>query len=224
VLRRRAPWTRVVVRSCRVQGEGAALEVADAIRVMAASGQVDVLIVGRGGGSIEDLWAFNEEVVARAIAGCALPVISAVGHEVDVTIADLVADQRAATPSAAAALAVQDGAVVREALRVLPVRFARALRGAVDRRGRRIADAGTRLERGVLGRIIPLRRQALAAAAGKLDALSPLAVLGRGYAVAQDDAGRVLRRVADFAPGAPFALRVSDGSVPCAAKGKRKPR
>ena len=241
VLRRRAPWTRVVLRSCRVQGDGAAAEVADAIRVLAASGRVEVLIVGRGGGSIEDLWSFNEEVVARAIADCRLPVISAVGHEIDVTIADLVADHRAATPSAAAEAAVQDGAVLRDALRPLLVRLARGLRGAVDRRGRRITDAGVRLERGVRGRLVPFRqrtlsyeehlgravarrverpRQALQAAAGKLEVLSPLAVLGRGYAVALGGGGRVLRRVADFAPGVPFTLRIADGRVQCEARGE----
>jgi len=241
VLRRRAPWTQVVLRSCRVQGNGAAAEVADAIRVLAASGRVEVLIVGRGGGSIEDLWTFNEEVVARAIADCPLPVISAVGHEIDVTIADLVADHRSATPSAAAEAAVPDGAVLRDALPPLLVRLARALRGAVDRRGRRITEAGVRLERGVRGRLVPLRqrtlryeehlgqavvrrveqpRQALQAAAGKLEALSPLAVLGRGYAVALDGGGRVLRRVTDFTPGVPFTLRIADGLVECEARGE----
>ena len=95
VIRRRAPWTRVIVRGARVQGEGAGEEVAEAIRALGGSGLVDVLIVGRGGGSLEDLWAFNEEVVARAIVACPVPVISAVGHEVDVTISDLVADVRA---------------------------------------------------------------------------------------------------------------------------------
>ena len=102
VIRRRAPWTRVIVRGARVQGEGAGEEVAEAIRALGSSGLVDVLIVGRGGGSLEDLWAFNEEVVARAIVACPVPVISAVGHEVDVTISDLVADVRAPTPSAGA--------------------------------------------------------------------------------------------------------------------------
>ena len=142
VIRRRAPWTRVLVRSCRVQGEGAAVEVAEAIRVLSACGRADVLIVGRGGGSIEDLWTFNEEAVARAIAACSLPVISAVGHEIDVTIADLVADHRAPTPTAAAEAAVPDAVQLGELLETLPIRFARALRGAVERRGRRIADGG----------------------------------------------------------------------------------
>jgi exodeoxyribonuclease VII large subunit len=239
VIRRRAPWTRVVVRSCRVQGEGAAVDVADAIRVLAASGRADVLIVGRGGGSIEDLWAFNEEAVARAIAACPLPVISAVGHEIDVTIADLVADHRAPTPTAAAEAAVPDAGQLADALRVLPTRLGRALRGAVERRGRRIVDAGARLERGMRGRIAPplqriarsserltlvverrleRRRRALGAAAGKLDALSPLATLKRGYAVALGEGGHVLRRTEDFEPGLEFDLRVMDGTVRCEAQ------
>ena len=113
VIRRRAPWTRIVLAPTRVQGEGASLQIAAAIRRLGAHGCADVVIVGRGGGSIEDLWAFNEEPVARAIAECPVPVISAVGHETDVTMADLVADLRAPTPSAAAEAAVPDGARVR---------------------------------------------------------------------------------------------------------------
>ena len=239
-IRRRAPWTRVVVRACRVQGEGAAIEVAEAIRTLAASGRVDVLIVGRGGGSIEDLWAFNEEAVARAIAVCPLPVISAVGHEVDVTIADLVADHRAPTPTAAAEAAVPDGAQLVEALGALPPRLARALRGTVEGRSRMIADAGARLERALAGRIAPSRQrvlrvrervdqalrrglerrmQALVSAGGKLDALSPLATLRRGFSVAQGDDGRVLRRAADFRAGLTFRLRVVDGLIRCEAAG-----
>jgi len=240
VIRRRAPWTRVLVRPCRVQGEGAAVEVAEAIHVLSACGRADVLIVGRGGGSIEDLWAFNEEAVARAIAACSLPVISAVGHEIDVTIADLVADHRAPTPTAAAEAAVPDAVQLGELLETLPIRFARAFRGAVERRGRRIADGGERLERAMRGRTVPIRqrvlratewmelalerqvggrRQALRAAAGKLDALSPLATLGRGYAVALGEGGQVLRRTEEFPPGLRFRLRVMDGRVRCDALG-----
>ena len=239
VIRRRAPWTRVVVRSCRVQGEGAALEVARAIRVLADSGAAEVLIVGRGGGSIEDLWAFNEEQVARAIAACPLPVISAVGHEIDLTIADLVADHRAPTPTGAAEAAVPDGMLLAETLRGVPVRLSRALRAAAERRGRWLTDAAARLERGVRGRLMPergravsrwerlagavqrrleRRRQLLAAVAGKPDALSPLATLRRGYGVAHAEDGRVLRRRSDFPPGLPFRLRIVDGQVACEAK------
>ncbi|MDQ3556638.1 MAG: exodeoxyribonuclease VII large subunit, partial [Gemmatimonadota bacterium] len=116
VIRRRAPWAQVVLCGCRVQGDGAAAEIARAIRRFAEARCVEVLIVGRGGGSREDLWAFNEEAVARALAESPIPTISAVGHETDVSIADLVADLRAPTPSAAAEAAVADGAQLRREL------------------------------------------------------------------------------------------------------------
>jgi len=168
-------------------------------------------------------------------------VISAVGHEIDVTIADLVADHRAPTPSAAAEAVVQDGVVLRDALRVLPARLSRALRGAVERRGRRIVDAGARLQRAMRGRIGPVhdrigragermeraverrverRRQMVARSREKLDALSPLAVLGRGYAVALGEGGHVLRRTAELRPGTDFVLRVADGQVDCRTTGE----
>ncbi|HET6764680.1 MAG TPA: exodeoxyribonuclease VII large subunit [Longimicrobiaceae bacterium] len=216
VIRRRAPWTRIVLSAARVQGEGAAAEVAEAIRRVGRANCVDVLIVGRGGGSVEDLWAFNEEVVARAIAECPVPVISAVGHETDVTIADLVADFRAPTPSAAAEAAVPDGSRVRADLAALSMRLSAAVqarvageRRRVERAGDGLAFAATQAVRG--------RRDALAGAAGRLHALSPLAALARGFAVPLAEDGRVLRRVGDFTPGAPFRLRVADGTVPCVA-------
>jgi exodeoxyribonuclease VII large subunit len=237
-IRRRAPWTKVIVRNARVQGEGASLEVAEAVRALARSGLVDVLIVGRGGGSIEDLWAFNEEPVARAIAASAVPVISAVGHEVDYTISDLVADVRAATPSAAAELAVHGSAQVLEGLRRLPPRLSRALRTVAARRrhtvsGGRLALAralksslarrqmklersGERIEK-AMRRTLERRRQKLHGLSGKLDALSPLATLQRGYSVALAPNGKVLKKVADFGLGARFALRVQDGRVECEA-------
>ena len=237
-IRRRAPWTRVVVRNARVQGEGASLEVAEAVRALARSGLVDVLIVGRGGGSIEDLWAFNEEPVARAIAASPVPVISAVGHEVDVTISDLVADWRAATPSAAAEAAVHGSAQVLDGLRRLPPRLTRALQTAAARRRRELSNARlalvrairataarrkVRLERSAervektMRRTVERRRQRLVACAGKLDALSPLATLRRGYSVALSPEGKVLKKVADFADGDRFTLRVQDGRVQCDA-------
>ncbi|TVP77761.1 MAG: exodeoxyribonuclease VII large subunit [Gemmatimonadales bacterium] len=167
VIGRRAPWTRVVLRGARVQGEGASLEVARALQALVAAVPCDVVIVGRGGGSIEDLWAFNEEPVARAIAGCPVPVISAVGHETDVTIADLVADLRAPTPSAAAEAAVADGIVLREALGRLRPRLARGLRGQVERRATRLGEARGRMDRGIRHLLRP-RRQALESRAGRL--------------------------------------------------------
>lgn len=234
VLARRAPWTRVVVRGTRVQGEGASLEVARALETLARSGLPDVIIVGRGGGSVEDLWAFNEEPVARAIAASPVPVVSAVGHEVDVTISDLVADLRAPTPSAAAEAVVPDGLTVRSALERVPVQLGRALRGAAERRRaaiegrlarlargmerrfgpqRQAIDRGlSRLERATRGRAVERRHQ-LAAVAARLDALSPLATLQRGYSVARTPDGRVLRRLDDFPAGTAFELRVTDGTV-----------
>lgn len=214
VVRRRAPWTRIVVCGCRVQGDGAAEEIAAALALFARAGCADVLIVGRGGGSIEDLWAFNEEVVARAIAASPVPVISAVGHETDVTIADLVADLRAPTPSAAAEAAVPDGAGVRRELEGLggrlraavEARFTGARESVADLR-ERLAEAG---EEAVGG-----RRDRVRELAGKLQVLSPLTALARGFAIPVTPERRLLRSAADFAPGSRFSLTVVDGSVPC---------
>ena len=170
VLGRRAPWTRALLRGTRVQGEGAGPEIARAIRALAGSGRVDLLIVGRGGGSVEDLWAFNEEVVARAIAESPVPVISAVGHEVDVTISDLVADLRAPTPSAAAEAAVQDGSALLELLGAVRPRLARGLRAQVDRRRHRLERVTARVSAGV-ERLLAPRRQVLER---RKDRLTPL--------------------------------------------------
>jgi len=237
-IRRRAPWTRVVVRNARVQGEGSALEIAAAIRALSRSGLVEVLIVGRGGGSIEDLWAFNEEPVVRAIADSPIPVISGVGHEVDVTLSDLVADLRAATPSAAAEAAVFGSAQIMDGLRTLPPRLRRALQGAATRRRRALSEGTASLERAMeatiaprkralarsgerldtaIGRVLERRRQRLHASTGMLEALSPLATLRRGYAVALGAGGRVLKTVEDIPSGSRFTLRVSDGRIECQA-------
>ncbi len=240
VVRRRAPWTRVIVRGARVQGEGASDEIAEAIRAIGASGLVDVLIVGRGGGSLEDLWAFNEEVVARAIVACPVPVLSAVGHEVDVTISDLVADVRAPTPSAGAEAAVEDGEGLSDALAVTRRRMGGALRsiafrrrevlgvrlsqlrrsgvGLVRPRREAVGRAGDRMEAAIRG-LASLKRARLSEVAGKMDVLSPLATLRRGYALPQDASGRILRTVEAFEEGDRFSLRVSDGSVPCEVQG-----
>jgi exodeoxyribonuclease VII large subunit len=240
VLRRRAPWLRVVVRNTRVQGEGAAREIARSLELLGQSGLCDVIIVGRGGGSMEDLWAFNEEPVARAIAASLVPVVSAVGHEGDVTISDLVADHRAATPSAAAEAVAPDRVGVLGQLRGLPERLGRGLQGTVTRRREGVRESLARLprilERRIAGprqavdlwatrieqdtrRIIERRRATLAACSGRLQALSPLAILERGYALARTAEGAVLRRMEDFPSGRRFLLRVSDGSVACDARG-----
>ena len=235
VIERRAPWTRVVLSPARVQGEGAAHDVARAIQLFARGEiPIDVLIVGRGGGSIEDLWAFNEEPVARAITACPVPVISAVGHEVDVTIADLVADLRAPTPSAAAEHAVPDGSALRDELSAARIRLARTLRRFAGRRREHLDIAHERLERRMrrlvekrsdqvgaardrldrrVRRLIEQRRTAIAQLAAGIHALSPLQSLARGYAVPLDQDGRILRRTADFKVGAPFHLRVADGTI-----------
>jgi exodeoxyribonuclease VII large subunit len=240
VLRRRAPWVRVVVRGTRVQGEGASKEIARAVAELDGTGLCDVLIVGRGGGSVEDLWPFNEEPVARALAACLTPTVSAVGHEVDVTMSDLVADLRAPTPSAAAEAVTPDREAVLEQIRGVRERLARELRGTVERRRLRLARAreraeralerrlvaprqsvdlaGGRLERAMV-RVMERRRSAWAAAAGRLHALSPLAILQRGYAVARTGDGRLLRRVEELSPGRTFNLRVVDGTVRCTSQG-----
>ncbi len=240
VLERRAPWTRVVIRGARVQGEGASQEIAQALAALASTGLPDVIIVGRGGGSIEDLWAFNEEPVARAIAACPVPVISAVGHEVDVTISDLVADFRAPTPSAAAEAAVPDRSVLVGYVRDVLPRLSRGLQAVVQLRRRRFDEAIPRLDRGIQRRfeqlearrrlleerlgvrvrkLIGARRRDLGTAAAAVDALSPLATMKRGYAVPQDDEGRVLRTIENFPVGGGFHLRVVDGSVECEVRG-----
>jgi exodeoxyribonuclease VII large subunit len=239
-LRRRAPWVRVIVRGTRVQGEGASREIARALRDLARTGLCEVIIVGRGGGSVEDLWAFNEEPVARAIAECPVPVLSAVGHEVDYTISDLVADVRAPTPSAAAEAVTPDRQAVLRQLRDVPGRLARGLTGTVERRRgglvegrsrlsaameRRLAplrqavDLGSASLEGRMRRLVELRRGRLDALAGKLHALSPLSILERGYAVPRTVEGRVLRTVEDFPAGRSFLLRVADGTVAAESAG-----
>jgi exodeoxyribonuclease VII large subunit len=204
----------VVLSPARVQGDGAGQDIARAIGLFRRSDAADVVIVGRGGGSIEDLWAFNEEVVARAIAACPVPVISAHGHEVDVTIADLIADMRAPTPSAAAECAVPDGEALGRVVEGLAGRLTRAVKLTIaERRGEAIflRDALST----AAGNLTRERAQRLGSIAGKLDALSPLSSLRRGYAVPLAASGRVLRRAVDFVPGAPVRLRVADGSIDC---------
>jgi exodeoxyribonuclease VII large subunit len=211
VARRRWAAVEIVVVPAKVQGDGAPEELCAAIE-RAGRFAPDVVIVGRGGGGREDLWAFNDERVARAVALCPVPTVSAVGHEIDVTLCDLVADVRAATPSAAAEAVVPVGADVAADVRRLAVglRHAMALRLAdADDERRRLADALARRA----GRGVERREARVRELAGRLHALSPLATLGRGYAVALDDAGRTLGSAAAFAPGADFGLLLRDGRV-----------
>jgi exodeoxyribonuclease VII large subunit len=212
VVGRRWPAAELVLVPARVQGADAEDDLCRALAVLGRVPRVDVAIVGRGGGAREDLLAFDAERVARAVAAAPMPVISAVGHETDVTLCDLVADVRAATPSAAAEAATPDRAEVQERLDTLARRLARGLGGRADRGLERLARMGDRIGAAVARRLDRAAAR-LTAAGGRLDALSPLRVLARGYAVARDDAGRVLRRVAQFAPGLGFRLRVSDGEV-----------
>src|SRR5207245_5282450 len=196
----------------RVQGDGAVADVCRALALVGRLEAVDVAIVGRGGGAAEDLWTFNNEQVARAVAAVPVPVISAVGHETDVTLCDLVADHRAAPPSAAAEAATPDRADVVERLDVLAAGLARGLHAPTTRAAERVAHIGERLVGGI-ERVVELGRLQVAALSGQLDALSPLRVLQRGYAVARDETGRVLRRVGRFPPGGDLLLRLSDGGV-----------
>jgi len=237
ILGARWPMARVRVLPVRVQGEGAAEEIAAAIRWCSWKRAADLIITGRGGGSMEDLWAFNEEVVARAIYDSAIPVISAVGHEPDVTIADFAADLRASTPSNAAELAVPDQNEIAAALlekqdrlgvgmgrrlsqyrrnltrlagsRAMtePASYFQYKRMALDRQYQRLT--------GGLERNLSQRKERLARLAASLDALSPLKVLGRGYAIAQKEDGTLIASVRDGSPGERFCLRLSDGGLNC---------
>ncbi len=212
VLERRWPGVDVVLVPTRVQGDGAEREVCTALAMLARLPGLDVAIVGRGGGSKEDLWTFNSERVARAVAAVPVPVISAVGHETDVTLCDLVADVRAPTPSAAAAAATPDRDELGHRLDRLSRVLARALLAPTRHAGERIERAGDRIA-ATMARQLDRSRARLSESGARLDALSPLRVLERGYAVARDASGGVLRRVAQFVPGMGFRLRVHDGEV-----------
>ena len=236
VLTRRWRACDVVIVPSQVQGPTAAAQIAKGIQRAEKLQQVDVIIAGRGGGSLEDLWAFNEEVVARAIFDCAVPVISAVGHEVDVSIADLVADVRAATPTDAGQLVVPDQMEVAAYLQNAGVRLQKSLLSQVTTARRRVEalesrrvlarpldriherathvdGLADRLQRAAAHRVLNARNQ-LVQAARQLDALSPLKVLGRGYSItSQVDRDKLVRSIGDVAPGDTITTRVSDGVV-----------
>lgn len=212
VARRRAPGVRIIVAHAAVQGEGAPLELCAALERVARWGGADLVIVGRGGGSREDLRAFDDERVARAVAHCPVPTISAVGHEVDITLCDLVADLRAATPSAAAEAAVLSREELVLELRGQRQRLLAAMDGCLHEPRRRAMIAAHELTRAAK-QSIHGRRTTLTALAGRLDALSPLATIGRGYTVATDDRGHTLASTADFRAGESFSLRLRDGMV-----------
>ena len=212
VMRRRCPTVEIVLVPAKVQGEGAPADLARAIECVARWGHADTVIIGRGGGAREDLWAFNSEIVARALAACAIPTISAVGHEVDITLCDLVADHRAATPSAAAEAAVPVLAEARAEAAAMLLALREALVRQVQRRRDRVERAAHDLQIGVT-RTTERRGARMTAIAGKLHALSPLATLARGYAVARDASGATLGSTSDFEPGVDFDLLLRDGTV-----------
>jgi len=288
VARRRWPAIAITLAPALVQGEGAADDIARALGALAGRGGIDLIIVGRGGGSVEDLWAFNEEVVVRAIAASPIPTISAVGHETDFTLADLAADHRAPTPTAAAQMAVPDRVEAAERVVALASRVAKAERYARETarrewriaagtlsdprpliqarryaaaaqtdaladclaaRVRRMREDVSRLSAAVrvnapsawvsrrrgevavlhqrAGSLAEARRaagrKALDVLAGTLSALDPTAVLSRGYAIAAHrNSGRVVRSVAEVAPGEPLDIRVSDGTFGALAEDARR--
>lgn len=217
VVRARWPIATLLVFGARVQGDGAADEICRAIARMNRTEGIDLCIIGRGGGAREDLAAFNDERVCRALAGVPIPTISAVGHETDVTLADLVADVRAATPSNAAELAVPDVFALRRRLAADGARLANGLTRRTRLVAERLARSGDRLQ-GAMEARSAAGRARLERLAAQLDALSPLRVLGRGYAVPTAPDGRLLRSRSDFRSGDAFNLRVADGDVAARAE------
>lgn len=210
VARRRWPAHLLVVGS-RVQGEFAGQDLVRALALVPRL-RAEVCVIGRGGGSRDDLAVFNQEAVCRAIASVPVPVVAAVGHQTDVTLADLVADHRAATPSAAMEMVLPDRTEVLGRMTAVGARLGGALRRRTRVIQERLFRTEDRLETGIRHRLRTMRDRAGALGA-QLDALSPLRVLGRGYAVATGEDGRLLRQVSDLTPGTSFRLRVSDGQV-----------
>lgn len=212
VTRKRWPCARILFVAARVQGDGAVQELVRALRLVNRIRGLDLCIVGRGGGARADLAAFNSEAVCRALAAVQVPTISAVGHETDISLTDLVADLRAPTPSAAAEMAVAD---CRDALRLIDdfaLRLAAGLTGRTRLAAARLERNADRLHAAMDG-VLDARRSRTERLAAQLDALSPLRVLSRGYAVALDASGRVLKRRAEFTSDQRFRLRVMDGDV-----------
>ena len=237
ILGKRWPMAKLLLLPVRVQGVEAPAEIAGAIRYANEFDVADLIITGRGGGSIEDLWAFNDERVARAIYASRLPVISAVGHEPDVTISDYAADRRASTPSNAAEIAVPDCREIAELLTGFELRASQSMRKQLNSLRERLdACAGRRVltdpmtlidnRRMELDRsrerlaaaeekILGAKRQSFVAATASLEALSPLRVLTRGYAIAGDDRGNSIRSASQLHSGDRITLRLTDGSADC---------
>jgi exodeoxyribonuclease VII large subunit len=238
IIARRFPGLEVLIHPVAVQGAGAAGEIAAALGRLGSRADLDVLIVARGGGSLEDLWAFNEEIVARAVAACPIPVISAVGHETDVTIADFVADLRAPTPSAAAELVVAQRDELRQRVDEFTARGLSALQRVMAVRRSRVEMLGRHLL--LLSPVARLARQAdclqglrrrleawwalfrtvrgerLARAAATLESLSPLGILGRGYSICFAlPSRRILKATTEVDTGSAVAVRLHQGELEC---------
>ncbi|NQV14800.1 exodeoxyribonuclease VII large subunit [bacterium] len=235
ILSRRFPLAELLLIPVKVQGEGAAAEIAHAIEIFNQRQDCQVLIIGRGGGSLEDLWAFNEEVVARAIAGSSIPIVSAVGHETDTTISDFVADRRAPTPSAAAELAVPDKIELDNRLSNLGQRLQKNILNRVERHEQRLnaIQGSYALKRPVLminqasqrldnmqDHSLRMVKEKIGNYGSKLDgfeqqvkALNPLSVLVRGFAVLSKPDGKIIRSVNQLKVGDQVQVRLSDGEV-----------
>jgi len=240
---RRNPYVQLILYPARVQGEGAAESISRGI-IEICKYMPDVIIVGRGGGSMEDLWAFNEEIVARTIFECPIPIISAVGHETDTTIADFVSDLRAPTPSAAAELAVFDLNQYLADLDSLSISLKEAMRGRVDSlrqrvelltlklvakspesllRDRRLAaaDYEDRLDRAIKA-LVDRRRQSLSIYAERLDGLSPLKKLSEGYALVENEEGKAVSSIDCIAAESRITVHLRDGDIKALAEEKHK--
>lgn len=231
VITRRYPLAQITLYPAQVQGAGSAQSVADGIEYFNATNSVDTIIAGRGGGSIEDLWAFNEEIVARAIFNSKIPIISAVGHETDFTIADFVADLRAPTPSAAAEIAVPSSTELAAMIESNKVRLMNAQLSGIKGLNLKIAslklknpqeiinDNAQRLDallqraENCFNMTIMQNKKLLGEQAGKLNALSPLNTLSRGYAIPVKDDGTVIKSVEDTKNGDVFTLKLRDGDT-----------
>ncbi len=235
ILNRRFPYAKVLLYPSLVQGAQAAQQLISALNYFNQSGSADLIIIGRGGGSIEDLWAFNDEALARTISASQIPVISAVGHETDFTICDFAADLRAPTPSAAAEIAVPETEELKRKINNIIGRTELLLSQSIAHKKQaltllssqgslnkpqRLIDDWRMLVLSLQDNIMRKtelanlnRRSVLSNAAAKLDALSPLAILARGYAVALDSEGTLLRKKSDTKVGARINIRVSDGQI-----------
>lgn len=243
ITKRRNPFVQIILYPALVQGEGASESIVKGIHALEAE-KVDVMIVGRGGGSMEDLWAFNEEAVARAVFDCSVPVISAVGHETDTTIIDFVADLRAPTPSAAAELAVYDFMEMKKNLKLREERLLHFMQLILERKRQKLeqyslrmrayhpqqrlneqrqfaADAENRLRREMMRRL-EQEKYRLGLMAERLKGLSPLEKLSQGYAYAENSSGANVRTVSNVKQGEQITVYVTDGRIRAEVTGVEK--